>query len=147
MARRSKKKSNDKTLFVAGGVLVAVVAGAVAFVFSGNNAKSGGNADKDTADFSISAYRKDASRLTGNSYRIVGRVENIDTLGNDRLVAVSIDGTKQERLPLLVRQGVTGKVNLSRGDSFIFDVDCRTGQDEEGKEVKGILVVRKVESK
>lgn len=146
MARRSKKKSNDKTLFVVGGVLVAV-AGAVAFVFGGNNSKSGGDAVKDTADFSISAYRKDASRLTGNSYRIVGRVENIETLGNDRLVAVSIDGTKQERLPLLVRQGVTGKVNLSRGDSFIFDVDCRTGQDDEGKEVKGILVVRKVESK
>lgn len=127
--------------------LLLVVVGAVAFVFNDNTANNGGDAAKDTADFSIKAYRKDASRLTGNRYRIVGRVENIETLGNDRLVAVSIDGTEQERLPLLVRQGVTGKVNLSRGDSFIFNVDCCTGQDAAGKEVKGILVVRKVESK
>lgn len=121
--------------------MAAAVAVAVVLVLGGSKA------DKSISNFSIADYRNDASRLTGNSYRIVGHVENIETIGNDRMVAVSVDGAKQERLPLLVRQGVTGKVNLRRGDTFIFDVECRTGVDEEGKEVKGILVVRKVENK
>lgn len=97
--------------------------------------------------FSIADYRRDASRLTGNSYRLTARVENIETLGNDRLVAVSIPGNKQERLPLLVKAGTTGRVNLTRGDTFIFEVDCRTGRTAEGAEVKGVLVVTSVETK
>ena len=49
-----------------------------------------------------------------------------------------------ERLPLLVRSGVTGRVNLTRGDSFVFDVVCRNGQDEQGLDVKGIMIVESV---
>jgi hypothetical protein len=71
-------------------------------------------------------------------------VENIETLGNDRLVAVSLPNNQQERLPLLVRSGVTGRVNLTRGDTFVFDVVCRNGQDEQGLDVKGIMIVESV---
>lgn len=96
--------------------------------------------------FSVADYRVDASRLTGNRYRLKARVENIETLGNDRLVAVSLPNNKQERLPLLVRSGVTGRVNLTRGDTFVFDVVCSNGKDNEGLDVKGIMIVEKVET-
>lgn len=144
MARKRKKNgSNLKTPLIVIGAGVLVIAAALAL--SGGSGGSGSNGKAD--DFRIADYRQDASRLTGNSYRLEGRVENIETLGNDRLVAVSIAGNKQERLPLLVRSGVAGKVNLTRGDTFFFDVSCRTGQNAEGQEIKGILVVNKVETK
>ena len=121
-----------------GGVLLLAIGAAVAMKPS-DSATSAAE-----SRFSVADYRMDASRLTGNTYRLKGRVENIETLGNDRLVAVSLPNNKQERLPLLVRSGVTGRVNLTRGDSFVFDVVCRNGQDEQGLDVKGIMIVESV---
>lgn len=144
MARKRKKNgSGGKLPLLLTAAAVIAIGGAVAITKSNSNGTGGGKADS----FSIADYRQDASRLTGNSYRLEGRVENIVTLGNDRLVAVSLAGNKQERLPLLVRSGVAGKVNLTRGDTFLFDVSCRTGQNAEGEEIKGILIVNKVETK
>lgn len=147
MARRkNNKKGGAKTqtpLYVGGGVLAAALVGFIAF--SGGSSKS--HASKAAESFRVADYRMNASRFTNNHYRITGRVENIETLGNDRLVAVSIPGSDRERLPLLVRSGVAGNVNLTRGDSFVFDVDCCTGRDEDMKEIKGVLVVRNVETK
>lgn len=148
MARRSRKKANKGglplLLILGGGVLLLVVAVLVAM-----GIKPGGSSANDPqgANFSIPEYRLDASRFTGNSYRIEGRVEHIETMGNDRIVAISVKGNKQERLPLLVRSGVSGRVNLTRGDQFVFDVVCRTGRDASGAEVKGVLVVERVETK
>ena len=96
--------------------------------------------------FSIADYRQDASRLTGNSYRLEARIENIESIGNERLVAVSLPNNAQERLPLVVPNGVTNRVNLTRGDSFVFYVKCRNGKDEQGLDVKGIMLVEKVEN-
>ena len=121
-----------------GGVLLLAIGAAVAMKPSDSAASAA------ESRFSVADYRMDASRLTGNSYRLKGRVENIETLGNDRLVAVSLPNNSQERLPLLVRSGVTGRVNLTRGDSFVFDVVCRNGQDEQGLDVKGIMIVESV---
>ncbi len=121
-----------------GGVLLLAIGAAVAMKPSDSAASAA------ESRFSVADYRMDASRLTGNTYRLKGRVENIETLGNDRLVAVSLPNNKQERLPLLVRSGVTGRVNLTRGDSFVFDVVCRNGQDEQGLDVKGIMIVESV---
>ena len=121
-----------------GGVLLLAIGAAVAMKPSDSAASAA------ESRFSVADYRMDASRLTGNTYRLKARVENIETLGNDRLVAVSLPNNKQERLPLLVRSGVTGRVNLTRGDSFVFDVVCRNGQDEQGLDVKGIMIVESV---
>lgn len=121
-----------------GGVLLLAIGAAVAMKPTDSAASAA------ESRFSVADYRMDASRLTGNTYRLKGRVENIETLGNDRLVAVSLPNNKQERLPLLVRSGVTGRVNLTRGDSFVFDVVCRNGQDEQGLDVKGIMIVESV---
>lgn len=124
-----------------GGVGVLVVAAAMLMKPSENPESA------QDSRFSIVDYRQDASRLTGNSYRLVARIENIESLGNDRLVAVSLPDNAQERLPLVVPQGVTGRVNLTRGDTFVFYVTCRNGKDEQGLDVKGIMLVDKVENK
>ena len=124
-----------------GGVGVLVVAAAMLMKPSENPESA------QDSRFSIVDYRQDASRLTGNSYRLVARRENIESLGNDRLVAVSLPDNAQERLPLVVPQGVTGRVNLTRGDTFVFYVTCRNGKDEQGLDVKGIILVDKVENK
>lgn len=146
MARRSKKSSQKVSVHLVCAATLAAAAAAAALVLAKGSGSGSGTADS-SKNFSIADYRQNASRLTGNSYSLQGRVENIEALGNDRLVAVSIPGNKMERLPLLVRSGVCGKVNLTRGDTFVFEVDCRTGHDTAGQEVKGILVVRKVETK
>lgn len=145
MARKRRSSKNKKPqmpliLGCVGGVLLLAVAAAMVMKPSENPG------DSPESRFSIANYRQDASRLTGNTYRLIARVENIESIGNDRLVAVSLPGTQQERLPLLVRSGVTGRVNLTRGDTFAFYVVCRNGKDEQGLDVKGIMVVEKVET-
>ena len=145
MARRKKKKGSGSSrtpLAICIGAAAALVVGALAL--SGGHKRGTAAASQ---NFRISDYRTDASRFTNNRYSIEGRVENIETLGNDRLIAISIPGNKQERLPLLVRSGVAQGVNLTRGDTFRFDVECCTGHDDEQKEIKGVLVVRRVETK
>lgn len=150
MARRTRKSgrngSNQMVPYLVGGGIIAVLGLGMHVAL---NAGSEGGAGKSGADagFDIAGYRTDASRLTGNRYRITARVENIDTLGNDRMVAVSVAGNKQERLPLMVPASLNSRVNLTRGDTFVFDIECRTGHDESNKEVKGILVVRNIETK
>lgn len=145
MARRSRKggrKDSGKAFpYIVGACVVAVLGLGLHVTL---NASSDGGAE---TGFDIAGYRTDASRLTGNRYRITARVENIDTMGNDRMVAVSVADNKHERLPLLVPASLNSRVNLTRGDTFVFDVECRTGRDELQREVKGILVVRKIETK
>lgn len=145
MARKRRSSKNKKSqlpliLGGGGGVLLLAIVAAVLMKPS--------ESPENAADsrFSVADYRHDASRLTGNTYRLKARVENIESLGNDRLVAVSLQGSPQERLPLLVRSGVTGRINLTRGDTFAFYVTCRNGKDEQGLDVKGIMVVEKVET-
>lgn len=145
MARKRRSSKNKKSQLPAilggvGGVVLLAVAAAVAMKPSEDPQ------DTQNARFSIADYRTDASRLTGNTYRLSARVENIESIGNDRLVAVSLPGNSQERLPLLVRSGVCGRVNLTRGDSFVFHVTCRNGKDDQGLDVKGIMLVDKVET-
>lgn len=151
MARRSRKSSakrgsmNRQVPVV--GAAVALVLGAGLYLTLNGAGASANRSHAEEGGFDIAAYRTDASRLTGNRYRIEGRVENIDTIGNDRMVAVSVAGNKQERLPLVVPASLNSRVNLTRGDSFIFEAECRTGRDESQHEVKGILVVSRIETK
>ena len=140
--RSSKNKKSQLPLVLGGGGGVLPLAVVAAVLMKPSETPT----DAEDSRFSVADYRQDASRLTGNTYRLNGRVENIESLGNDRMVAISLPGNAQERLPLLVRSGVTGRVNLTRGDNFIFHVVCRNGKDEQGHDVKGIMVVEKVET-
>lgn len=140
--RSSKGKKSQLPMILggAGGVLLLAVVAAV--VMKPSESLS---AAKETP-FSIADYRLDASRLAGNSYRLVGRIENIESIGSERLVAISLPGNSQERLPLMVPAGAAGNVNLTRGDSFMFQVRCRNGKDNQGLDVKGVMIVEKVEN-
>lgn len=151
MARRSRKSSakrgSKNWLGPAVGAAVALVLGTGLYMTLNGASSPSHRADEEASGFDIAAYRTDASRLTGNRYRIEGRVENIDTIGNERMVAVSVAGNNQERLPLLVPASLNSRVNLTRGDSFVFVAECRTGRDASQHEVKGILVVSRIETK
>ncbi len=140
--RSSKNKKSQLPLVLGGGGGVLLLAVLAALVMKPSESQE----DSPDSRFSVADYRQDASRLTGNTYRLKARVENIESIGNDRLVAVSLPGNPQERLPLLVRSGSTGRVNLTRGDTFVFYVVCRNGKDEKGLDVKGVMVVEKVET-
>lgn len=111
--------------------------------------KPSGNRSGEPTHFNIAQYRQDGSRFasTGNSYVVEGKVESIETHGDNRMVAISIPGSKNERLPLLVLGSTPLTVNITRGDSFVFELSCRTGRDASGQEVKGILVVNNVRIK
>lgn len=159
MARRSSRRSKKtpqksfhlspatlRTLAGAGAVLLVVIA-LVQFL-SPKSAK----VDLTPSNFRIDDYRRDGSRFAtpGNTYVLEAKVENIDTRGNDKLLSVSLPrqgGAKTDRLPLMLRDGKSGRVNVTRGDTFLFEVTCRNGQDEAGKPVKGILMVKSVHSK
>lgn len=145
-ARHSKKKGGAAALLlILGGVGVAAL---IALLGSGVLRKSSVRGLEPTAHFRIADYRKDGSRFAsaGNSYVFDGRVENIETIGNDRVVCISLADNPDERLPLLVPAQVNLRgVNLTRNDRFIFQVSCRTGTTPEGEQVRGVLVVNKVE--
>lgn len=123
------------------GVLVAV---GISFIMKGGDERS----KAPTAGFRIAEYRQDGSRFaaSGNSYVFEGTVESIETVGNDKMVCISMENNPDERLPLLVPGNVSG-VNLTRGDKFLFEASCRTGVTAQGEQVKGVLVVKKVKTK
>lgn len=149
MARRSrrgrKSGGNATSLLVGIGALVLIGIGVA--LFSGNSSENGKIGKPQ--DFNIAEYRQDGSRFasSGNRYVLEGKVENIETRGDDRVVAISMKGNPRERLPLLVPGSAKLSVNLTRGDTFIFELSCRTGRDADGNEVRGILVVNNVETK
>ncbi len=143
MARRRARRGNKgkggngQMPWIVGGAVVVAIAAMLIFK------PSSGGGHKTVSSFNITEYReKGGSTYIGNRYTLEGKVENIVSRGNDRLVSVSLAGNSRERLPLLVKG--SSSVNLSRGDSFLFEVDCVTGQDAEGLPVKGIFVVKNV---
>ena len=147
MARSSRrgrgKKTNVTPLIIGGlGLLVVLLAAMLFF-------KPSSRSNTAAKPFNIAQYRQDGSRFasTGNRYVLEGKVENIETHGDNRMVAISMANNRNERLPLLVPGANQLPINITRGDTFIFDVSCRTGRDAAGNEVKGILVVNDVRTK
>ncbi len=151
MARRrgrkgSKKGNVDKILIVIAVAIGVLIAGVLFKGFVGS--PTGQPSMKPSDDFSIASYRKDGSRFASvdNRYVLKAKVESVITHGTDRLVVVSMVGNYGERLPLFMPSANKGRVNITRGDSFLFDVTCKTGRTESGEQVKGILVIQNVES-
>lgn len=142
-SRRGRGKKKNSTPLIMGGLLLLVVILA-GMLFFKPSAKS-----NEPKPFSIAQYRQDGSRFasTGNRYIFEAKVESIESHGDNRMVAVSMRNNRNERLPLLVLGSTSLQMNITRGDTFIFDVSCRTGKDAAGNEVKGILVVNDVTTK
>lgn len=146
-ARRGKKgKTSLQPIFIGVGVVLVL-----ALILGSGILKKGASShgQDPISDFSIASYRHDGSRFasSGNVYVFEGRVESIETIGNDRIVCISIPNNPDERLPLLVPGKARHRVNLTRGDRFIFETTCCTGKTESGEQVKGVLVVKSVETK
>lgn len=129
-------------------IIAAVAVVAVAGLFmSGIFTKTRGL--EPTPNFRISDYRRDGSRFasSGNSYVFEGTIESIETIGNDRVVCISIPNNPDERLPLFIPGNVRIRTNLTRGDRFLFEASCRTGMSSDGSQVKGVLIVKNVETR
>ncbi|MBQ3218354.1 MAG: hypothetical protein IJB33_05735 [Akkermansia sp.] len=143
-SRRGRGKKKNSTQLIMGGLclLVVLLAG---MLFFKPSARSG----TEPQPFNIAQYRQDGSRFasTGNRYILEGKVESIESHGGNRMVSVSMRNNRNERLPLLVLEMNPQPINITRGDTFIFDVSCRTGRSADGNEVKGILVVNEVKAK
>lgn len=144
--RGSGKGRSQIPLIVAGGVAVALV-GAICWkvgIFSGRGARG----LEPTPNFRVADYQRDGSRFasSGSEYVFDGRVESIETVGNARLVSISIANNPGERLPLFIPGDVKLRVNITRGDRFLFETTCRTGKGAHGEQVKGILVVRNAQT-
>lgn len=159
MARRSSRRSrkapgksfslSTSTLrTLVGGAAVLIVVVCLVQFLSPKSEK----ADLTPTPFRIDDYRRDGSRFAtpGNNYVLEAKVENIDTRGNDKLLSVSLPsqhGDRTDRLPLVLKDGKSGRVNVTRGDTFLFEVTCRNGQSADGRPVKGILMVKSVHSR
>ncbi len=148
MARRKARRGKGKGKGNAG--LIYIIAGVVLVAVLAIVLKSLGGGDEYSdargSSFRLSEYRSGGgSGFIGNRYRLEGRVEEIRSQGDARLVCISLNDKRDDFLPLLVPGDVS--VNLSRGDTFLFDVECRNGKDAEGKPVKGIFIVKDATSK
>lgn len=149
-ARRRGKasgKGSQVPLIIAIGVAIVLVM-AICWktgIFGGGKGVHG---LKPTPNFRVVDYRRDGSRFasSGNVYVFDGKVENIETLGNARMISISIPNNPGERLPLFVPGDVELRVNITRGDRFLFETTCRTGQGADGRQVKGVLVVQNVQT-
>ncbi len=117
--------------------------GAIIYIFSLFSGGGTSSLASKAKPFKTADYRRDGSRFasTGNTYVIEGRVEHIETRHDDRLIIISSSGNQDERLPLLLPSENKIDVNITRGDSFYFEVECKTGRSEDGSQVKGILIV------
>ncbi len=134
------------TLVIIAGAVLVLAALLGSGVLKG---RGGARESEPVASFRIADYRRDGSRFAsaGNTYVFDGRVENIETIGNSRIVSISIQDNPDERLPLLVPGDVRLRANLTRGDHFIFETTCTTGKAQDGSQVKGVLIVRNAQSK
>ena len=124
MARRSKSKSNSKShlavyLIIGVAVIGALVAGK--FIL-GKRAQH----FTDLSELSISDFQAGATSLSGNEYRVTGKVTQKEkwTPDQGQLIGVSVDqGEKgQGNIPIFVPEGID-KINLTRGQSYTFKVE------------------------
>ena len=125
-------------LYVVIGMVVVAVA---AFAF-----KSGSNSTSEAgSDFSAAQYMNRGSAAVGNTYRIPATVAEVNSHGGSRIIEVLTQDDK--RIGLFVPAGTTLKSNVRSGMEYVFTVQGRNGQKEDGSPVKGILVVTEAEAK
>lgn len=140
---RASGKGNQTPIYICAAVAAVLVVAILWKIFGKETQKM-----EPTVNFRVESYRREGSRFasSGNVYIFDGRVESIETVGNARLVSISIPDNPEERLPLYIPGNVKLRVNITRGDRFLFETTCRTGRGPDGKPVKGVLVVKSVQA-
>ncbi len=124
MARRSKSKSNSKSHLVVYLIIgVAVIGALVAGKFIlGKRAQH----FADLSELSISDFQAGATSLSGNKYRVTGKITQKEkwTPDQGQLIGVSVDQGEKGKgnIPIFVPAGID-KTNLTRGQSYTFKVE------------------------
>lgn len=124
MARRSKSNNNSKSHLAVYIIIAAAVIGALAagkFILDNRAQHFSGLSELPIAD-----YKKNANSLSGNEYRLTGKItEKLKwTPDEGQLVSISVDQGEGGKgsIPILVPAEVD-KVNLERGHSYTFKVE------------------------
>lgn len=124
MARRSRSTNNSKShlavyIIIAVAVAAALVAGKVILNKRSQHFSS-------LSELSVSDMKNGATSLSGNEYRVTGKItEKIHwTADQGQMISLTVDqGEKgQGTIPIKVPSGVD-KVNLERGHSYTFKVE------------------------
>lgn len=124
MSRRSRSSSNNKSnlaIYIIVGIAVvgALVAGKIIL---DKRAQHFSN----LSELSVSDFKKNANSMSGNEYRISGKISEKLKWTSDRgqLVSVTVDQGEQGSgtIPVIVPSGVD-QVNLERGHSYTFKVE------------------------
>ena len=124
MARRSKSKSKQKNNLVVYIIIAVAVIGGLAVVKSIIDKRAQHFAE--LSELSISDYKMNANSLSGNEYRITGKIsEKLKwTPDEGQLISISVDqGEKgQGSIGIMIPANVD-QVNLERGHTYIFKVE------------------------
>ena len=120
MARRSKSKNKSNLavyLIIAVAVVGALVAGK--FVLDKRALHFA-----ELSELSVSDMRDGATTLSGNEYRLSGKISQKEkwTPDQGQLISVTVDHDGQGNIPVFVPAGVD-EINLERGHSYTFKVE------------------------
>jgi len=123
MARRSKSKSNQKSHLVVYIIIAVAVIGGLAVVKSVIDKRA--QHFSGLSELSISDYKANANSLSGNEYRITGKIaEKLKwTPDEGQLISISVDqGDKGQGSVGIMIPANVDKVNLERGHTYTFKV-------------------------
>lgn len=139
---RSKSSSgmDSKTL-----IIVALVCVIVAFfVFKDKDGSSSPSTKKSTTTeantLPISDYMMRGSALRDNEYKLTGKVENRDIMGDGEIITLIVEEVpgKIDRIPVVMPKEAKS-INIEREQSYKFDVRI-----ENRGENKGLIIATKV---
>lgn len=123
MARRSKSKSNQKSHLVVYLIIAVAVIGGLVVVKSVIDKRA--QHFSGLSELSISDYKANANSLSGNEYRITGKIaEKLKwTPDEGQLISISVDqGEKGQGSVGIMIPANVDKVNLERGHTYTFKV-------------------------
>jgi len=129
MSRRSRSQSNSKShlavyIIIGVAVIAALITGK--FILDKRSQHF-----SELSDLSAADLKGGGTSLSGNKYRISGKITNRRNLSGDRGILISVTTEKDEKnlgpIPVYIPRGLL-KINLERGQSYTFKVEI----DREG---------------
>ncbi len=123
MPRRSKSNSNKKTQLAtyAGAFVLTIIILAAGKSYLSKQAKHFASLN----DISISDLQESGNSLSGNEYRIKGKISERIILSDQRGLLVSIKPNDQRAsgtVPVHIPPGID-RINIERGHSYTFKVE------------------------
>jgi len=123
MARRSKSKSKNKSNFAVYLIIAVAVVGAL--VVGKRVLDKRAEHFSGISELPISDYRENPNSLSGNEYRVTGKItEKLKwTPDEGQLISVFVDQSSRGKAPIGIRiPADVSQVNLERGHTYTFKV-------------------------